>query len=55
MLILVLALMQQSEDAVKPRDFLELSFSSGFQIAEQVMFSVTRAVNLIIFTVGIFT
>src|SRR6266566_1385611 len=54
MLIFVLFLMQQPEDAVKPKQLVEFRLSSRFQIAEQVMLSMTRTVALIIFVFRIF-
>jgi hypothetical protein len=55
MLILVLAVVQQAEDAVKPRQLAKFRFHSRFQIAEHVMFSMTRPIDLIILVVRIST
>src|SRR5438128_6939609 len=43
-----MAFVQQPEDAVKPGHLLELRLRSRFQIAEQVIFSMTRTVDQII-------
>ena len=51
MSIFVLVVVQQPEDALKAGQLAKFRFHSGFQIAEQIMFSVARAVDLIIFVV----
>src|SRR5882724_4290725 len=53
-LIFVLAVMKNFKCAIKSRDFTELSFSPRSQIAKEVMFSMTRAVDLIGFVLWIF-
>ena len=54
MLIFVFFVVQQFEDTVKPGQLVEFHLRSRFQIAEQVMFSMTRTVHLIIFVLWIF-
>ena len=54
MLIPILIVMKQSVGAVESGYLLEIGFHSGLQIAEQVMFSMTRPVDLIIFVGWIF-
>ena len=54
MVILVLAVVKNLKRAVKSRNLVELRFSPGFQIAQQIMLPMTRPVDLIIFVIGIF-
>ena len=54
MLLLVLIVVKQPEDTVKSDYLPEFCFHSGFQVAEHIMFSMTRPVDLIIFVGWIF-
>src|SRR6266576_6475837 len=54
MLIFVLLIVQQLEDAVKPGQLVEFRLRCCFQIAKHAMFSMTRTVDLIVFVLWIF-